>query len=477
MIFTPTGTLDYPAAADDYAFTVTSEARWQLSSSESYLTLGETTEQAATAGEAFKFTLESNVDSYAPRVAPVEVTSSDPDFYPDPRTFYIRQAGTKPFIDITDPANLTLDFGTATAAIPVAYETNARWKFTAGTGYADVIESADATAGTTCNTSAEPTVKSTGTVSFTPSTVGTVGKGGATASGSVIFTTAHGASGINEITKTVTLSRTIPAYFSPQTYSHSSGTVIPATATIVTLTVNTNMSWWLQQASDNAATVMVTGYETGSELSVTVPARAKDVAASWTGTTTVAIKAGYDAQGGLAAATPVSYDLTQSAYTYSVSTSAISGNKVTITVTTNAGTVPIRLNVTNASGKEVIAKTTVTSGVGETFTLDRVTEERVIAIVNDLSLETFTFKQPASSNNVYYYALWECPDGWYETTNAIKWMEMYDASGNVMADGNYTAGLNPAGSPRQLTITGGKLEWWGANPKNPAGPGVMCIKY
>jgi hypothetical protein len=56
---------------------------------------------------------------------------------------------------------------------------------------------------------------------------------------------------------------------------------------------------------------------------------------------------------------------------------------VTITVTTNAGTIPVRLNVNNANGNEVAAARTYTSGAGQSYTLGTVTTARTIAIVNN----------------------------------------------------------------------------------------------
>jgi hypothetical protein len=418
MIFEPEGFLEYPAdGGNKLSFPVTSEASWNLAeeTDQPYLELleNETDEHPATTGYTYNFSLTSNVASYLPRSATIKVTSSD--FYPNPRTFEIRQAGTPPYFNVTDPTNLTLDYGTATTAKPVAYETNAPWYFTAGTGFSDVVASVNATAGTMYNTGAAPDVKSTGSVSFTPSTNATVGKGGTTASTTAVFTTAHGVSGLNEITRTVTLSRTIPAVFEVTANTHPSGQTIAATAATVSLTATTNLSWWLRQTSGTttSSSATVGDYVSGSQLSVTIPARSTSDADSWTRSQEVKIEAGYEAQNGLAGETTVNYNLTRSAYTCEVEVNAVSKNSVTITVTTNAGSVPIRLNVGTADGKEVRGATPVTTDTQTTWELERTVGDRVICIVNATSGKVErTFEQPGSGG-YYYYGKAPCPEGWH----------------------------------------------------------------
>jgi hypothetical protein len=400
MIFTPTGTLDYPAAADDYAFTVTSEARWQLSTGESYLTLGETTEQPATASVPYKFTLESNVDSYAPRVAPVVVTSSDPDFYPDPRTFYIRQAGTKPFIDITDPASLTHSFGTAPTMKTVTFSTNAKWKFITSTGYADVIASADVAENTVSGAATMPTVPVTGSVTFTPST-SNAGWGGSTKSTDVTFSTAVGIGGVAEETEEVTLTRVVPAEFLITGEDPADGSTVAATAFDVTVTANTNLKWWVLRLGSGVKdeTGVPSTYSTGVTRTVNIPARPTRNADSWTTNgPTITVQAGYDAQNDAMANNPASYTYTQLPYTLGVEAPESSyGASVTLTVTTNAPEYWIILKESDGTGTQLYSSGW-TTGESKTVLLEQVNGTRRVDVVNGLTGTVLTtFNQPGNA--------------------------------------------------------------------------------
>jgi hypothetical protein len=327
-----------------------------------------------------------------------------------------------PFIDITNPSNKTHSFGTTSTAKAVEYKTNAKWQFTTSTGYADVVKSANVAAGTTQTNTATPSVSVTGSVTFTPETNNTAGAGGTTKSTVITFKTAAGGTGVTEDSETVTLSRTIPALFSITGVSPANNSQIAATASDVSVTANRNLKWWVQQGSASKVYSSDAAYRAGDVVKITVPARSTSTAASWTGNATVTVKAGYDAQNGITTATPESYTFTQLPYTFQLETSDLTVNSITNKVTTNAGSVPIRLNVTNASGASVVGATTMTSGVAKSFDLGTVTAQRTIAIVNNVSgviVGTFIQEAAGVPTGGIISIRTSCPDG-YKIWGATK---------------------------------------------------------
>jgi hypothetical protein len=171
------------------------------------------------------------------------------------------------------------------------------------------------------------------------------------------------------------------------TVNPASGSNIPATATDVTVTASTNMKWWIQLGSGNKdETADPSTYTTGGTRTITIPARDPVAKTSWTTNgSTFTVKAGYDAQTTVAANTPASYTYTQLPYWVNLSscTPTSPTTSVTITVETNAGSVPIRLNVTDTEGQQVDNTKTLTSGVGTVYSLGSVTANRTVIIVND----------------------------------------------------------------------------------------------
>jgi hypothetical protein len=135
---------------------------------------------------------------------------------------------------------------------------------------------------------------------------------------------------------------------------------------------------------------------------VTVPARAVGTAASWNATQKVAIKAGWDAQNGLAAATAVSYDLTQDAYTFENLSVSATAKTVTIKFTTNAANAPIKITTgANGGGNVVGTEYSMTSGVAHTFDIGSVTAARILYINVSGTVQLGYFTQPAAPLYVF----------------------------------------------------------------------------
>ncbi|MDR1274557.1 MAG: hypothetical protein LBK12_08405 [Odoribacteraceae bacterium] len=441
MDFTATPANPYAAAGvTNQTFPVTSEAPWKFTSAVPGLTLEDETgwHAATTTAYQYKFSLAAN-PLYATRDVTVNVTSSDEDFAL--RSFDIQQLAVAPYLDVTDPSNKTHDFGMTETAKEVKFTTNAKSKYTTGAGYADVISGQTVTAGAEMTATATPSGPVNGSVTFTPST-SNAGWGGSTKSTDVTFSTAVGVGGVNEDSETVTLSRTIPAVFTITEVVPSNGSEIEATATDVTVKTNTNLKWWIEQigGGGKSSTAEPGTYTEGGTWTVTIPARSPSVPASWTDNATVTVNAGYDAQNGLAANTPTSYTYTQLPYTLEVSHTPTSPtNTVTITVTTNAASVPpIRLNVNNANGQEVVGATPMNNGTGHMFDLGTVVAERTIAIVNNVSgVMVASFKQLATTPNAMLSQYSSCPDGW---KIGIPWngaVCMWRATGQLCEAGLY----------------------------------------
>jgi hypothetical protein len=412
----------YPAAGvTNQTFTVTSEAPWKFTTADDNgLTLleDETGWHPATmTGYLYHFSLAANLSGFAPREVTVNVTSDNEEFAP--RSFDVTQRGLAPGIDIIDPSSGMYSFGTPPATKEVKFMTNASWQYTTDADYDAVVSGANVEVGTVQPNAAPPTAPVPGSVTFT-SSASPAGRGGSTRSTDVTFSTATGIGGVIEDSETVRLERTIPAAFTPTGVSPANDDPIDATATGVTVTANTNMTWWVRVEDGNKFySADPTTYTTGDTRAVTIPARLPGAATSWTGNGSVTVNTGYDEQNGLAANSPTSYTFTQLPYTFTVSytpTSAVTS--VTITVETNAGSVPIRL-VNNVSGVEIVGATDMTSGVAKLFDLGTVTLPRTIAIVNDVSnavVETFIQTQQPDR---YIVGLAEaCPSGFRECDNA-----------------------------------------------------------
>jgi hypothetical protein len=222
------------------------------------------------------------------------------------------------------------------------------------------------------------------------------------------------------------------------------------------------MSWWLQQASGTAATSTVTGYAAGDVLSVTVPARTVESNASWNENASVTIKAGYDAQNGLAAATPVNYTITQSPYTRWITVSNIRDNSVNITMHTNAEWIRVRLNADGPTGPLLTGTPNMVDGQLGWFELARVTSAHTIILVNDITgNEVGRFEQPAA-DGYFWNETTACPAGYAAETQPTPGMKISYMNGEPFWwVGTYVIGSTTYGGEnywRHITTSGGKIE-------------------
>jgi hypothetical protein len=471
MLFTPTGTLDYPAAASDkYTFTVASEAKWQLAESETYLTLGdESTEHDPTAAFSYKFSLTSNENSYAPRVATVEVTSSDPDFFPASRSFKIRQAGTPPYINITEPTGGTYNFGLSDVAETVEFTTNAKWKFTTNADYSGVIKDAGgASANTAYDLGASPLVEKKGGVTFTPETDAGTEVAGTVKETTVTFTTEPA----TDAPTNITFSRVVPAML--EILSPAPSTGILAKKTGVTLIAKTNLIWWAQ-ATDNTAPA-ATGtqeYSTGpaaykptDQITVTVPARPTGEIASWNSTGTVTMQAGYDALPGILAYSE-QFTLDRPAYTLTVSninptTVVAGGGTVNVTFNSTADTYYVQWrNSATFSGSTAIGDPMLVTGTGvQTINYP---EKDLEGASRNLYLyhattNTLLFDNPVVQKMPLYWAArpkaaptsvtttisWNVPSGYTQLASSeyVIGMDLSDSGSNMFGSTNYGLSFN-----------------------------------
>jgi hypothetical protein len=440
--FSATPATSYPAVGvTNQTFPVTSDSTWKFATGEADLTLEDETNwhPATETDYDYKFSLLAN-PGHAERDVIITVTSSDEDFAN--RSFPIHQSGVAPYFTITSGS--PTDFGAVGTPKAVGYMTNAnQWKYTLATGHEDVIASATVEAGVVQTTTATPTTSASGSVTFTPST-SNVGWGGSTKETTATFTTAVGISGVDEDEpKVVTLRRTIPVAFDIAVDPASGN--IPATATDVTVTANTNMKWWIQlESGSKDETADPSTYTTGDTKTVTIPARGPSVATSWMENgPTITVKAGYDAQTTVSANTPASYTYTQLPYWVNLSSYEPSSptTSVTITVSTNAESVNIRLNVNNADGIQVDDTKQLSHGIGQMFALGTVTSDRTIAIVNDLTnnkIGEFTQVIPVSTLNILIWPVSQsCPAWASEPRTWANRTRCYSGQGVLAPPGGY----------------------------------------
>jgi hypothetical protein len=442
--FSATPATSYPAVGvTNQTFPVTSDSPWKFATGEADLTLEDETNWHPATATAYPYTFSLAANpGYAERDLAVTVTSSDEDFAN--RSFPIHQSGVAPYFTITSGS--PTDFGAVGTPKAVGYKTNAnQWEYTLAAGHENVIASTNVEAGVVQTTTATPTTSVSGSVTFTPST-STAGWGGSTRSTTATFKTAVGIPGVNEDDpKVVTLSRTIPVAFNI-TANPTSGSEIEATATDVTVTANTNMKWWIQlESGTKSYTGDPTGYTTTGTRTVTIPARSTSEGTSWTTNgPTITVKAGYDAQTTVLANNPTSYTYTQKPYTLTYSYEPASPKtSVTITVTTNAGSVPIRLNVGNVSGTQVDITKTLTSGVGQSFDLGSVEANRIVLIVNHTSgteVGRFTQYAPTRIKKIQFVTKGSsCPGSGQKTDpgGAYDIIRYYTSANTLAPEGDY----------------------------------------
>jgi hypothetical protein len=465
MLFEPTLANPYPAAAGDYTFTVKSEAPWQLAENpdETFLELeDESGYHPVSTAFTYNFSLTSNMDSFTPREVEIDVTSSDPEFYPIPAilpTFKIVQReGAIPFIDIDDPTDYPYDFGLAKT---VTFQTNANWKFTTDANYASVIGSESVTPDQDQTTAATPTVPVAGSVTFSPASSSTDLAG--SKSTSVTFQTVTPA-GVTDDSEAISFSRVIPASFSVSS-DPVTGTDIGTAASTVTLTANTNIRWWgrLGDSGTKINSAVLTAPKTNDQVTVTVPVLAWDAVASWSAST-VTVQAGYNAQTDITASTPVVFTFNRPAYTLSVNNPGDIGfgvTSVTLTVTKTAPTCSIVFKI---HGTSTIVGSTTTSGSTATISVAANSgTARSIDITNGVTGQIlYTITQAESP--LYYldgpYSEWlsladvqgrgRCPAGYHVDVDFSVYNVAYWLNGSLIPNGTYIILYYSASNPSSL---------------------------
>jgi hypothetical protein len=451
MIFTPEGILDYPGAAGDYTFTVTSEAPWQLSKSDGYLTLGDEMEQPAATGYPYHFSLEAN-PAFVPRVATINVTSSDAGFYPPNRSFQIRQASAASYIHITNPSSLTHDFGDSDAGKKVEFTTNTKWKFIIDDAtYSSVIKNTDGpVASTSYDLGASPLSPEDGSVTFTPETDAGMEVAG-TKTTTVTFTTDPP----TDDPKHVTFSRTIPAKWTFVSAGEGStplsdGSNISAAATTVRLTAEANLNWWGRVGIDDATKQSTTGIVTGYQskwVDIDFLDRPVDAPASWTASgDPVTIQAGYDTQGNITGKTTKTLTLNRDKYDLTVESSSRTYNSVSLNVQTNAPWFELTLNLSSDNSEigDLSGDKKGTYPVKIDPNIE--TTEREVNVLNKYTGEVVhTFFQPAAPC-LYFYSVssgftGSCPGGYTKGNPTDAYVYRIYATGEL-ATGNirYWAG-------------------------------------
>jgi hypothetical protein len=173
------------------------------------------------------------------------------------------------------------------------------------------------------------------------------------------------------------------------------GSIITAPSFDVTVTANTNLKWWVQ-VDDGAKneTPNPDTYKTGDTREVTVPARSTRAIPSWISNGTVNVKAGYDTQNSIAAATPGNYSFTRLPYKLDV-TGVATSNSVTLNVDTDADEYSLVLKANDIDGDPLVT-TNYTSGTPKTYELSTTTTARPVVIINAVTgLPVGEFTQPA----------------------------------------------------------------------------------
>jgi hypothetical protein len=349
----------YPAVGgDDLEFTVASEGKWRLlpNVADAYLTLKDPIEETTghhppVTSFTYPFKLTSNVNSYAPRTATVEVNLDNLAFSPA-ISFDIVQAGTPPYLVITDPAAAgappahEYDFGDKNLPKTITFKTNAGWTFSTDGNFDKVISEVTyggfpIYAGLPAQTgSTIPTMEVEENVIFTPIASALAGE----TVTNVIFTTVNQEGAPETPPSVVSLSRLVPAnweflYAKEGNTLLKDGDNISPAATIVTLAANTNLQWWGKQGTAEPEYSNPSAYTMDDKIDMTISKRPTDQTSSWNTPENITITVGYDAQTGIPALSPVhQFTLKRPIYELYVS------NINPTTVPCYAGTVNVTFN-------------------------------------------------------------------------------------------------------------------------------------
>lgn len=250
-----------PAGGVGKYLTVASDVEWKVNSvTDTYSILSNyATTDRSSGNTTYTFDLAAN-NGYVNRSADFHITS--PDFLP--KTVTVNQSGTAPLLNITTGSSI--NFGSSAGAQTVTVETNADFTITGDTQYSWIVSSPSVpnyqTGGTARNTV-------TKNISFTPRT-GATGPAGIQSSVVTFETRNH--PGTTAVSKTVTMSRDIPA-------SWSLVSITPAAAnglssynnTTVTVRATSNQSWYIKSNLGQTSTTISAGPSSTQDLSIVIP--------------------------------------------------------------------------------------------------------------------------------------------------------------------------------------------------------------
>lgn len=236
----------FPAAGGVQSFVVTSELPWSFTKSPASDPLGIVTltdESGEYPGSdtdrtPYFFELAAN-PGYASRKASLIPQSSDDSF--SAPWVEIEQAGTPPLITLSKAEH---NFGTGTATYTDPFTTNAtQWSYTLNNTN---VATGNLAAGTLHGGSSGATSTATPSLVFTPKTEvpdGTTLAAGTELTAEATFTTSVGAAGVAENSKTLTLKRTVPEYWTWGGWNLAEGATVPRTGAKVTATATSNAVW------------------------------------------------------------------------------------------------------------------------------------------------------------------------------------------------------------------------------------------
>lgn len=236
----------FPAAGGVQSFVVTSELPWSFTKSPASDPLGIVTltdESGEYPGSdtdrtPYFFELAAN-PGYASRKTSLIPQSSDESF--SAPWVEIEQAGTPPLITLSKAEH---NFGTGTAAYADPFTTNAtQWSYTLNNTN---VATGNLAAGTLHGGSSGATSTATPSLVFTPKTEvpdGTTLAAGTELTAEATFTTSVGAAGVAENSKTLTLKRTVPEYWTWGGWNLAEGATVPRTGAKVTATATSNAVW------------------------------------------------------------------------------------------------------------------------------------------------------------------------------------------------------------------------------------------
>jgi hypothetical protein len=267
---------------------VKAETSWKLGpvqpNPDNMVTLTDTQEHPGTQGlyVPYNFTLAYN-PGYTERTAHAAITSSDPDWANT--TLPIKQKGTAPLLNILIPTetNPIIDLDEETQ---LKFETNAGWKFTPQTGYADVVSGQALNGGAAFTTSpdyinagsADATVKVTPIINLTRKDGSATDTQvvGSDVTGTVKLNTTNHTGYTPAVEKEVTVKRKAVGRWDTPDFTPNPATPIEATESTVRATAHTNMAWFMDfsPATGQTKTHPATAYDagTGDYLEMTIPA-------------------------------------------------------------------------------------------------------------------------------------------------------------------------------------------------------------